>query len=189
MQPIHSKLLVIVSVSAFTAALYASGEQVSWSWVRALSVPTIAVGSGFWLFDHWLWRLKPLQGWLVKRPNLAGKWTVEIKSTWEDESGASPSRSGWITIKQTYSDITFVLETPESVGSLVGSELISLPQGRFRFCGSYLNEPKAEFRKRSEIHYGTFLLAIEGAAHRPSSLVGSYWTDRKTTGSMIAMRA
>lgn len=189
MEPIHTKALVWVTLAAFVGALYVGGETVSWDWFRALSAPTLVVGAAFWLFDNWLWKFRWFHGWLVKRPNISGKWKVDFLSTWINPDTGLPARStGTIQVKQTYSVITFLVETPESYGALIGSELIRLPQSRFRFCGSYLNEPKPSVRSQSTMHYGTFLLAIEGPSHCPTRLVGSYWTDRKTTGEMTATR-
>ncbi|WP_443026826.1 hypothetical protein [Sphingomonas sp. LT1P40] len=125
----------------------------------------------------------------MRRPNISGVWEVEIESTWVDpDTGIAARRNGLIEVRQTYTQITFSVETEESSGSLIGSELIRLPQSKFRFCGSYINEPKPAHREKSVIHYGTFLLAIDGPSHEPTNLVGSYWTDRKTTGSMKAVR-
>jgi hypothetical protein len=60
--------------------------------------------------------------------------------------------------------------------------------GGFRLVGTYLNEPNITARAASPIHYGTFLLDIEGSANKPSQMRGHYWTDRGTKGEMLAVR-
>jgi hypothetical protein len=190
MQPIHLKLLAWIAAATFAATLYANGESVTWEWVRAVSVPVLVLSGVYWLFDRYLWRVRLLHGWLVKRPDLNGIWPVTFRSTWVDPDTQAPvgEKTGTIIIRQTHSTVTFRVETAESDGSLIASELLIEVDGTYRFCGSYLNEPKPEFRSKSQMHYGTFLLKIEDAGTSTPKLRGAYWTDRKTTGEMSAVR-
>ena len=52
--------------------------------------------------------------------------------------------------------------------------------GEMQLTYCYLNTPKSEFRHRSEIHYGTAMIAIS----TPQKLEGQYYSDRKTNGDM-----
>lgn len=190
MQPIHIKIIAWIAACTFAATLYATGQTVTWQWVRAVSTPVVVLSALFWLFDRYLWKFRLFHGWLVRRPNLSGTWQVTFQSTWVDPKTKQQigPKIGEIQVRQTYSNLTFQVETEESLGSLVASELLRDIDGTYRFCGSYLNEPKAKYREKSQIHYGTFLLKVEGPSHAPSGLRGAYWTDRKTTGEMSATR-
>lgn len=63
------------------------------------------------------------------------------------------------------------------------SEQISFaPDGSARIYALYRNEPAIDVRQQSPIHYGAMLLDVVGQP--PRELVGQYWTDRETLGSI-----
>jgi len=54
--------------------------------------------------------------------------------------------------------------------------------GTFKAFAVYRNEPKIQVRDRSPIHYGAFMLDVQG--NPIDALEGVYWTDRETRGDM-----
>ena len=54
-----------------------------------------------------------------------------------------------------------------------------------RLFYNYQNEPKPEFRDRSQIHYGTVRLNI---SEDNNKLDGEYWTSRKSVGTISLKR-
>jgi len=137
-------------------------------------------------FDIWLWRWRILQGWFVRRPHLWGTWRVQIVSNWIDPAtgrGIEPI-DAFLTIRQTYSSIKLRMITNESTGDLLTGELLEKDDGSFRLAGIYRNEPRISARGNSPIHYGAFLIDVEGDATAPGPLKGHYWTDRGTRGEL-----
>jgi len=135
-------------------------------------------------FDNWLWHIPVLQGSFVKRPYLGGTWRVEFQTSWIDPStGNTPGPlAGFMIVRQTYSDITMTFFTRESSSQFVADELTVGPDGRFVVFAVYQNEPKAQVRHRSPIHYGALKMIVQGSP--PTGIEGVYWTDRLTRGDI-----
>ena len=130
-------------------------------------------------FERWLWKLPIFQGWLVPFPSLAGEWQGTINYNWNN---ADNSKDINLTIRQTFLRIQIIIETDESMSrSICGSFDIERMRGRQHLIYSYLNEPKAMVRDRSQIHYGTAMLEFND---KGNSMAGTYWTDRKSVGDM-----
>ena len=161
-----------------------SGVAVSISWLRHLSAVTGILLFLLSAFDMWLWRLPILQGWFVKRPNIHGTWQTIIYSNFVDPSTGKEIEpiKGCMAIRQTYSTLSIRLMTSESASELIGSEIVSFPDGTFRVAGIYRNEPKQLIRDRSPIHNGAILLQVIGMP--VTNLKGHYWTDRNTSGEI-----
>jgi hypothetical protein len=184
----HYSAIVLLALTAFVAALLLKGVQVSWGWLGAVSAATSAVGLGIFLFDHYLWRVGWLYGKFHKRPNIAGVWDVTFRSTFDDGSGNPVLRSGSMRVDQTFFNLDIFVETEESEGVVVSREFVKLGKDRPRLCATYRNEPRANFRARSQMHYGTLLVSFDEPARRPERLAGNYWTDRETRGELEAVR-
>jgi hypothetical protein len=137
------------------------------------------------VFDKWIWKWWIFRGWLVKRPSIQGTWRVHLISDWiNPETGQSIALiQGFMVVRQTASALSLRLLTQESRSETVSSGVEVCSDGTFEITCAYRNKPKAEYRHRSEVHYGSMLLVAEGAA--PARLEGDYWTDRKTTGSIV----
>lgn len=80
----YIKAILYVAVAAWTGILYVSGESITSNWLRRLSVLTTVVLLVVMAFDLWLWKLRFLHGWFVKRPVIDGTWAAEIRSNWID---------------------------------------------------------------------------------------------------------
>ena len=130
-------------------------------------------------FVLWAWKWKIFQGWLVPFPNLNGKWKGNIKYTFE---GKESTRKIEVTIKQTFISIIVKFNTKESHSvNFCGSFNIDNKRDVRQFIYSYQNEPTANVRDRSPVHFGTTRLDINQDC---TAMTGEYWTSRKTTGSI-----
>ena len=177
-------------MGAVALNLYILGEPVSWTWAKAIGVPITVVGIAILAFERWLWRIPLLQGWFVYRPNLNGTWEVTLETDWVDERTGqrrAPVEARF-EIRQTHSRLHIAMSSDESMGELVAASIIRRDDGRYRLTGTFRNEPRLSNRDRSPIHYGAFLLDVEGSASRPDTLRGHYWNDRGSKGEMAARR-
>lgn len=184
----HVWLIVGIVILVVAGGLYVQGEEISQRQFTSMGIAVGSVITAITVFDRWIWRLGILQGWLVHRPHLMGEWTVTVRPLPPDKP-ANAVINGTLSIRQTYLGVHARLETRESQGNLVCGQILREPDGRYRLAGVYRNEPKHEFRDGSPIHYGTFLLDVDGPPNRPTRLRGSYWTDRQTKGDLEAAPA
>ena len=130
-------------------------------------------------FERWLWKLPIFQRWLVPFPSLAGEWQGTISYNWNNTDNSKDIN---LTIRQTFLRIQIIIETDESKSrSICGSFDIEKMRGRQHLIYSYLNEPNATVRDRSQIQYGTAMLEFNDTG---DTLNGTYWTDRKSVGDM-----
>lgn len=141
------------------------------------------------LFDRVLWSFSWFHGWLVKRPDLRGTWKVLIRTDWEDSDKPTMSNEikSFVGITQTYSSLQFHMMSEESDSWLTVDRISkSRKNDGYEIVGVYLNQPSTHLRgERSEIHYGAFVLNSHGKRRAfPSTLIGEYWTDRKSKGTM-----
>jgi hypothetical protein len=136
-------------------------------------------------FDRWLWHLTVFKHWLVNRPYVAGTWKAQLVSNWKDPVTGQqiPPITCIMVIRQTFSTLSVRLFTPESSSASVAYNIERQEDGLFRLFVLYQNIPRVNLRgERSEIHYGAFMLEVQGDP--PVGLVGHYWTDRETKGSL-----
>ena len=148
---------ITVSVTAYELFGYA-GE--------AIGVAVILTA----LYERKLWRYNPLE----EMPKLAGKYVGTFVSTYDNVT-----RDGTLDIKQTLTTVSVIFTTKESKSRSISASIDDiLGEKQLTYC--YINQPKSEFRHRSEIHYGTAILTIS----KDGSLKGQYFTDRKTRGDM-----
>ena len=121
-------------------------------------------------YERKLWKYNPWE----TTPKLYTKYVGKFTSTYD-----SIAREGTLDIKQTLSTVSVIFTTKESKSrSLSASINDILGEKQLTYC--YINQPKSEFRHRSEIHYGTAMLTIL----ENGRLEGQYYTDRQTLGDM-----
>jgi len=187
-QRLHLSLILVIGAALWGASLLLQGVAVEPSWARPLSGVTAILLGLIGCFDLFLWRIPILQGWLVKRPILRGTWAATLVSNWVNpETGEKvPPIPAYVVIRQTYSMLSIRLFTEESRSVMLGAEIIRDPDGIYSLAGVYRNDPKSEYRHRSEIHNGAILLNVIGSP--VTRLEGQYWTDRITVGSMNLTR-
>ena len=187
MRKIHLSLILLIGAIIWGIILIISGIAVSLDWLRPLTIVSGILLLLIGIFDRWLWRLSIFRGWLVKRPYINGTWQVELISNWADPNTGQqiPPIKGYMSIWQTHSLLNMRLFTTESQSTLIGSEIVSDKDDTFRIAAVYENEPKQMVRGKSPIHHGGLLLQCTGLS--PTTINGSYWTDRGTRGD-IEMR-
>lgn len=122
------------------------------------------------LYERKLWRYNPWE----ETPKLAAKYEGTFVSTHD-----KVVRDGTLDIKQTLTTVSVIFTTKESKSRSLSASIDDiLGEKQLTYC--YINQPKSEFRHRSEIHYGTAMLTIS----EDGGLKGQYYTDRKTLGDM-----
>ena len=160
-----------------------NGDKITITWFKPFSVVVYILSFLFFVFDIWIWRWRLLHGWFVFRPDLRGTWRIELQSNWKREDGGTVNPiSAYFVIRQTFFTLNVDMFTKESTSKIVVSLINKVGDGDYRLVGIYRNEPKLSVRNRSSIHYGAFMLNIQG--NPVKSLIGCYWTDRKTCGEI-----
>jgi hypothetical protein len=181
----HITVLLVLAVGTWAIALWILGLPFTWDYSKPFSLTVSVLAVACFIFDAWIWKWPIFKGWLVNRPNLHGTWKVLLKSDWVDpqtKQQVAPIECV-MTIRQTYSRLSARLFTRESSSYLVAHKIERQNDGVFQLFGTYQNTPDISLRgKRSEIHYGALVLEVRGDPAK--SLVGHYWTDRGTRGSI-----
>ena len=181
----HITILLVLAVVTWAIALWVLGLPFTWEYSKPFAITVSILSGACFVFDKWLWKWPIFNNWLVSQPNLHGTWKVLLKSDWinpETKQQVAPIEC-IMTIRQTYSRFSARLFTRESSSYLVAHKIEQQNDGIFQLLGTYQNTPDITLRgKRSEIHYGALVLEVRGDP--PKSLVGHYWTDRGTKGSL-----
>jgi hypothetical protein len=180
---LHLTPIVLFIGLVWLVLLFINGVAVELVWLKHLSivVPVLLVVLG--IFDRWLWKQPWLNGWFANRPVLCGTWRVELKSEWVNPAtGVKPAIICYMAVRQTFSSLSMRLMTAESTSELVAERILVAADGVSKAVGVYVNQPRLSVRERSAIHYGALLLDVHGDP--PTSLDGSYWTDRDSRGTM-----
>lgn len=182
--------LVAVPLASVAVSLVFAGEPLSWNWVTSFGGAVSATVGAMAFFNRWAWKMRLLQGWFVKRPILIGDWKFMLKSLWIDpETNQTPDLiEAEVKIRQTYTQLYFRLETPESSGELVASRIVIKDDGTYQIVGTFRNQPRISMQARSRTHLGTLILDVSGRAWSPNELKGHYWTDRGTVGEIHGVR-
>ena len=182
--------IVVLVLAAFLGLVLLRGGAVPLEWGAYLGITITLVSSVLFIFNLWLWRLPLLQGWFVNRPHLWGTWSVTFYTQWNDPDTGHQREPvpGTFEIRQTFFSLHVRMQSEQSNGDLLCANILNIDDGRFRLAGIYRNEPKLSGRQKSAIHYGTFLLDIEGNPNLPTGMKGHYWTDRETKGEMNCVR-
>ena len=121
-------------------------------------------------YERKLWRYNPWE----TTPKLCEKYVGTFISDYDNVV-----REGTLDIKQTLTTVSVIFTTKESKSRSLSASIDDIfGEKQLTYC--YINQPKSEFRHRSEIHYGTAMITISD----DGSLRGQYFTDRKTIGDM-----
>jgi hypothetical protein len=181
----HITIFLSLAVATWAIALLVLHLPVTWEDSKPFALTATTLSIACVIFDKWIWKWPIFKGWLVNQPDLHGTWKVLLKSDWvnpETKQQVAPIEC-IMTIRQTYSRFSARLFTRESSSYLVAHKIEQHNDGVFQLFGTYQNTPDLMLRgKRSEIHYGALVLEVRGDP--PKSLVGHYWTDRGTRGSL-----
>lgn len=181
---LHLSAILLIAAALWGGMLIFDGVAVNGTWFRPFSTVVGVLLLLLVIFDIWAWRWRLLHGWFVPRPDLRGTWRVELQSNWknpENNVGVGPIVA-YLVIRQTFSTLSVRMLTAESTSELVAAEINKASDGTYRLAAVYRNEPKLSVRDRSQIHYGAFVLDVQGDPAK--DLVGHYWTDRNTRGEV-----
>ena len=184
-------VLVIFAASAWALVLAGHGRVIPMSFFTPLSVVIGVLSLVLLAFDRIAWRWPGVRS-LARRPDLRGTWGGTLTSNWKKEDGsATDPIEVFLVIHQTFSDIHLRLLTPELHSISITASVLHEPDARFAVASLYRGEPKLEVRHRSPIHRGGLYVSVAG--DDGSRLLGEYWTDRNTQGSldlrMVSRRA
>lgn len=181
----HIVVLLAVAVATWAIALRLLGLPFTWEYSKPFAITAAILSAVCFIFEKWIWKWPIFKGWLVNQPNLHGTWKALLKpSSVNPETKEEVAAIECImAIRQTYSRFSARLFTRESSSYLVAHKIELQNDGVFQLFGAYQNTPDIALRgKRSEIHYGALVLEVRGDP--PKSLIGHYWTDRGTKGSL-----
>lgn len=185
----HIWAFVAIAAIAWWIVLFLQGTPVTWAHAEPFTIVVgVLILLGF-CFERIFWRMRFLNGWFVKRPDLRGTWCIELQSSYIDPKTRQriPVILCYMGVKQTLSTLQMHLMTPESESWVIADHIRASPSGiGYQVMGIYMNEPSIHLRKHgiSEIHHGVFMLDTHGPNTRPNALTSKYWTDRGTTGTM-----
>lgn len=184
MQRSHLTAILGAAVAVWGLILFVQGPEVEPGVLRPFGLVTTLVALLVAAFDRWLWKIPLLHGWFVRRPNVAGTWVAEIRSTWSgrDSGESAPPITGYMAIRQTFSSLSLRLMTSESTSQVLTAEITAADDGTYTISAVYQATPGARVRDRSPIHHGGLLLQV--ADRRPRVITGTYWTDRRSSGDL-----
>jgi len=151
------------------------------------SIPTAITISLLFLiiFIKYIWKWKVFHKWLIPFPNLNGTWKGYIHSTWIDpDTNTRPTPIPVIlTIRQSLFKISCVMRTEEMESFSFASGFVMYQENQLlKLVYSYESIPKQTVKGRSPQHFGTIVFNI--SSQNKKELIGEYWTERKTTGSI-----
>lgn len=181
---LHLSAILLIAAALWGGMLIFDGVAVNGKWFRPFSTVVGVLLLLLVIFDIWAWRWRLLRGWFVPRPDLRGTWRVELRSNWKNPAtkvGVGPIVA-YLVIRQTFSTLSVRMLTDESTSELVAAEINKANDGTYRLAAVYRNEPNLSVRDHSPIHFGAFVLDVQGDPAK--DLVGHYWTDRNTRGEV-----
>lgn len=170
-----TRLAMWIAVIAFAIRCFVSYDQiktnVSLYSIYGFAGEAIGISALILLiYEKFLWKYIPYS----PIPNISGEYAGAINSDYDGKT-----RNIYLSIKQTRLSIEIFVRTDESVSRTVTGTIENI-YGKDELVYTYMNEPNALHRSHSNIHYGTAIFILEGK----DLLLGSYFTDRKTTGEI-----
>lgn len=180
-------LQVFLVLLIWYLVLLFSGNPITVAWTTFSKLPDVIaiylliISS----FVRWGWRWPIFRGWLVLIPDLQGTWEGKLETTWHDQNAQNPPGeiATFLVIRQTFWSISCQMFTSESSSNSMAAQITQdASTDNLSLTFNYVNTPRAAVRARSEIHYGAAILSVVSSPER--LLVGTYWTDRHTTGDV-----
>ena len=183
-------IILAIAVLAWFIVLLAQGTPVSWDHLAPFSTVVGVLLILSLVVEYYLWRQNWLQKWFVSMPDLRGTWKVVIKSDWiNPETGETvPPIQCFMGVKQSMSDLQMHLMTLESESWFVAYNINHAQSGHgYQIAAVYTNKPSVNLRNdRSSMHIGALMIETHGENEVfPENISGEYWTDRKTTGTIV----
>lgn len=191
------------SINWYIRIMALMGILIFWSKISFAGLTTLNTGDIFqhawqsaafllvihYIFEHFLWKLKPLRWFLIKVPNLQGTWKGELVSKWADPQTGEEFQPVDIIvfIRQSFSTISVEVHTDkmESISYLAGFKT-NKETGTQELCYTFSSKAFVATRETNPWHDGTAKFSIiEGT---DIILDGEYWTARKTIGTITLRR-
>lgn len=187
--------LVVTSTILLLIGIQGAYELISGSHLSGLklsSTITFIIGSIFVCCANfawrWMWRTFPM---LERQffPDLNGKWTGTLQTTWEDSEGVIPGPINvTIWIRQSLFTINVMQQTNESTSRSTHVFIDAYPDADcYRLWYSYENQPRASLYFRSVQHEGVAMLEVSPGVDK-EKLIGRYYTSRRTSGDIEIIR-
>lgn len=187
MTPIKNSVRVtaVVLNAVYSAVLFVSGVELDSLIKRALALLPAALALIVVVFDKWAWKWPVVLTW-AHVPRVGGLWiatlTPHAESRIPDGGNRGPIEA-YVVIEQTFWTISVAQFTAESSSYSRTATFLRHGQSAQRTLSFlYDNDPRQEHRSRSPRHVGACELKTPQGS--PSSLEGSYFTDRYTQGEM-----
>ena len=178
----------IITITALTwlCVAYITGLPKTWwgatkPFLSAISVAATMV----FIYDKFAWKWSFFHGIITQQPNLSGVWKVQLNSTWVNPKTDLQTDPiyGYAQIDQTASTFSIRIYTVKS-HSLSKAYSFRLEQSVYVLSVVYENRPNMNEREKgSPLHLGAVTYNIRGM--NPKAFQGEYWTERKTTGTII----
>ena len=166
-------LFILEKINGFVDSINGISYINDIPYIREIPTFGVVFMAVFYLFDRYLWKYKS-----SKVPNLNGDWEGKIETSHNDGEEIDVK----VTIKQTWSSISIILETANSRSK---SEVASI-MSKSRLVYQFFNEPLFRSEKTLHKHYGVTMLDFK----ENDILEGFYFTDRdrKTQGDIYLER-
>lgn len=182
---IAAQVIIIIVIYIVVFAINKVPFKLNWDAIRLVPSVVSIYAVLLLLFIKWFWRLSIFKHWLVLIPDLQGTWKGELRTTWryENTQREPDPIEVYLVIKQNLYAMHITMYTKESASySQAAATNINEESGIKSLHYIYSNQPKTDYRDRSQIHYGAANLLI--SLKPQSKIEGDYWTDRHSTGSM-----
>ncbi len=183
---LHISSFIGLTIIVWLVTLWVQGNPVlSSEFIKPFGIVVSAITSIALIFNKYAWSWNVFKNWYVKRPDLRGTWKMELQSSWVDPNTGKQIDPiiGYVVIRQTLTFLSFRMFTKESRSKSITHTIEREDDGLYKLAVVYRNEPDINLQGvRSEIHYGSFILNINGDP--ANELQGHYWTDRTTKGSL-----
>ncbi len=155
--------------------------------LKLITSSGVIVYFGRLIYFKWFWKYPPFN-YAHKMPVLEGVWTGKLISDYkQEETGTLIEKDIKVIISQPDISNVFVKQvSDESFSKSYADSVVVDEHNDILLTYSYLNEPNADVRHRSEISFGSVRLSMD--SKNSVELKGNYWTDRKTRGRMILVK-
>jgi hypothetical protein len=144
-----------------------------------------------WFFEKWLWRLRWLQGWIVKIPDLTGIWEGSSESRhFKDKNASFQNMPISVEIDHRFDRIVYT-QRGFGINRAFVADLSVDENGSYALVVVYLNTQQIsgeaadpELAANAREHYGCARMVLERplgqrTATRDWRLIGTYWTDKQ----------
>ena len=167
----YVKYICIIAIALFLLLSYFFKDMKFWNLVTTVSTITSIFVI---LYVTVIWKFNPFE----KIPKLQKVYEGILVSTHDNKK-----RDIKVYIKQNLFEIKIQFASEESSSKSITANLYD-EYGTKMLSFGYINNPQAQYKAKSPIHYGMCTLEIKDNGN----LEGQYFTDRCTSGDIILKR-